>query len=278
MDLDRISACTYALREKDLDYTFKLIAGAGLNKVDLWGGLPNYSNHPAECDIGALKERAARHGLSIANLGTYAGRRLLEDGEDAEWTEMTRAIDNAVALGARSIRVCPGRTEDISIIPRLIPFFRRAAAYAADKGIGLGMENHMGSIAGNPDAVMSLVRAVGSPCFGILFEPANLVQCGIDYYSAYATFRGCIVHIHVKDCHMGVGQYERCMLGDGMIDYPWLVGALEADGYRGDYALEYEIEKMVPIETGLTRWLQHLRDLRLSSKPATRTAHGGGAS
>jgi sugar phosphate isomerase/epimerase len=270
MDLARISACSYALREKDLDYTFKLITGAGFSQIDLWGGPPNYSNNPAECDVVALRDRAARYGARIANLGTYAGRRLLEDGESAEWTEMARAIDNAVTLGARSIRVCPGRGEDPGIVPNLIPFFRRAAEYAASKGVYLGMENHMGSIAGNPDAVMKLVRAVASPHFGILFEPANLVHCGVDYYAAYATFRGWIVHVHVKDCHTSAGQYERCMLGDGRIDYAWIVGALEADGYKGDYALEYEIEKVVPIEKGLPLWLQHFQTLRPSTKPANR--------
>jgi sugar phosphate isomerase/epimerase len=273
VELNRISACTYAVRDRDLDYTLKLITGAGISKIDLWGGLPNYSNSPAECSILAIKEKATRYDASIANLGTYAGRRLFEDGEAAEWTEMSRAIDNAVALGARSIRVCPGRGEDVGIIPDLIPFFRRAAEYAAAKGVFLGMENHMGSIAGNPDAVMRLVRAVDSPYFGILFEPANLVHCGVDYYAAYAAFKGSIVHVHVKDCYTSAGQYERCMLGDGMIDYAWLVGALEADGYKGDYALEYEIEKVIPIETGLPRWLQHFRTLKLSTKPATRPAH-----
>ncbi len=273
MDLNRISACSYAVRDKDADYTFKLITGAGISKIDLWGGLPNYSNNPAECDIVALRDKAKRYDATIANLGTYAGRRLFEDGEAAEWTEMTRAIDNAVTLGARSIRVCPGRGEDVGMIPDLIPFFRRAAEYATAKGVYLGMENHMGSIAGNPDAVMRLVRAVGSPHFGILFEPANLVHCGLDYYAAYAVFKGAIVHVHVKDCHTNAGQYERCMLGDGMIDYAWLVGTLEADGYKGDYALEYEIEKVVPIETGLPRWLQYFRALKLSTKPATRSAH-----
>jgi sugar phosphate isomerase/epimerase len=267
MELDRISACSYAVRDRDLDFTFRLIAGAGCRNVDLWGGLPNYSNNPAECDVAVLKQKADRHNARIANLGTYAGRRLLEDGEAAEWTEMTRAIANATALGARSIRVCPGRGEDVGMVPALIPFFRKAAAYAAEKGVYLGMENHMGSIAGNPDAVMQLVRAVDSPYFGILFEPANLMHCGIDFRTAYAIFRGWIVHVHVKDCRIVDGQYERCMLGEGSIDYPWIVGMLENDGYKGHYALEYEIEKVIPIERGLPLWVKYFTELKPGTAP-----------
>ncbi len=266
MDLDRISACTYALRDRDLDFTFALIAAAGFRNVDLWGGPPNYSNKPAECSMAVIRQKADRHNVKIANLGTYAGRRIFEDGEDAEWTEMTAAIDNAAALGARSIRVCPGRGEDPRVIPALVPFFRKAAAYASQKGVFLGMENHMGSIAGNPDAVMQLVRAVDSPHFGILFEPANLTHCGVDPHAAYSIFRGWIVHVHVKDCRLTDGHYERCMLGEGVLDYEWIVGMLEKDGYQGHYALEYEIEKTVPIEKGLPLWLEYF--LNLKPRPA----------
>lgn len=261
MNLDRMSACTYAVRLESLDFTFQIIAAAGCRKVDLWGGLPNYSNDPAECDIPALKAKAAAYGLTIANLGTYPGRKIAEVGYAAEMLEMTRAIDHAAFLGARSIRVCPGHGEDPAIVEGLIPFFREAAAYARSKGVYLGMENHKGSIAGNPEAIMPLVRAVNSPYFGILYEPANLMACKVDYKEAYPLFKGWITHVHVKDSHWTEQGYERTMFGEGDIDWSWCVATLEADGYAGDYALEYEIEKVVPIAEGLPLWVQRFQAL-----------------
>jgi 3-dehydroshikimate dehydratase len=262
VELDRISACNYPVRTEPLETTLTLIAGAGYRKVDLWGGLPNYSNDPAECDVQALKKTAAAHGLTIANLGTYPGRTLLEQGEDAEWIELTRAVDNAAFLGSRSIRVCPGKGEDPSIIPDLIPFFTKAAAYAAEKNVFLGMENHKGNIAGNPDAIMKLVRAVDSPMFGILYEPANLMHCKVDYRDAFDAFKGHITHVHVKDSHWTGDTYERTMLGEGDIDYNWVVGNLEESGYTGDYALEFEIEKVLPVAEGLPQWLDIFRAIQ----------------
>jgi 3-dehydroshikimate dehydratase len=256
MDLDRISACTYALREKDLDTTFGIIADGGCRKVDLWGGLPNYANDPAECDIAALKAKAEEYGLAIANLGTYPGRKIDEVGYEVEMLEMTRAIDNAAFLGSRSIRVCPGHGEDPGIVDGLIPFFQQAAAYAAAKGVYLGMENHKGSIAGNPDVVMKLVRAVDSPYFGILYEPANLMACKVDYREAFAVFKGWITHVHVKDSHWTEDGYARTMFGEGEIDWAWCVAALDASGYTGDYALEYEIEKIAPMAEGFPIWME----------------------
>jgi sugar phosphate isomerase/epimerase len=259
MNLERLSACTYAVREEPLDHSFGLIARSGFRNVDLWGGPPSYANDPGQCDVSGIKAKARTHGLRVANLGTYAGGKLLEVGHDAEMREMRWAIDNAAALGASSIRVSPGEGEDASIIPRLTPFFVESAGYAAEKKVRLGMENHAGSIAGNPDAVMRLVRAVGSPWFGILYEPANLMAGSVDYRDAYRAFRGSVVHIHVKDSRWVGGVYERTMLGEGEIDYGWVITSLEADGYRGEYALEYEIEDLVPIAEGLPKWLEHFR-------------------
>jgi sugar phosphate isomerase/epimerase len=261
MDIDRISACTYAVRNESLDRAFGLLSASGFRKVDLWGGPPNYADDPSLCDISAIRDKAAKYGLSVANLGTYPGRNLLEVGLEAEMRVMRWAIDNAVTLGARSIRVHPGTGEDPAIVPRLIPFFVQSARYAEKRKIYLGMENHAGSLAGNPEAIMSLVGAVGSPWFGILFEPANLMHGKVDYRDAYRVFRGSIVHIHVKDSRWVDGSYERTMLGEGEIDYAWVIRALEADGYRGDYALEYEIEDRFPIDDGLPKWLDRFRRL-----------------
>jgi len=261
MDLSRVSACTYPVRTRDLDYTFGLIADSGFAKVDLWGGPPNYSNDPDECDPGALKLKAEEYGLQIANLGTYPGKGVLEVGPEAEFEVMRRDVDVACALGARSIRVTPGAGEDPAIVDELIPFFKRSAAYAESKGVYLGMENHGGSIAGDPDLCLKLASGVGARHFGILYEPANLMHCGVDCKEAYRVFGEYVVHIHVKDSRIVDGKYSRTMLGEGDIDYGWVVATLEADGYAGYYALEFEIQDIVPIAEGLPEWLEYFLEL-----------------
>ena len=261
MELNRISTCTYPVRLEPLDYAFDLIAKAGYEKLDLWGGPPNYSNDPAECDIRALKAKVDSYGLHVANIGTYPGRKLLEVGYVVELLEMRRAIDNAVVLGSRSIRVCPGHGDDPSIIPDLIPFFEESAAYAADKGVYLGMENHDGSIAAFPEEVMRLVLAVDSPYFGILYEPANLMACKVNYKQAYEVFAGYITHVHIKDSRWTDGAYGRTDIGKGDVDIEWVVHSLEAAGYAGDYALEFEIEREIPVEIGFPNWLEYFRKI-----------------
>lgn len=262
MDPSRISTCTYPVRLRDLDDTFQLMAQSGFAKVDLWGGPPNYASDPAECDPADLKQKADAYGLQIANLGTYPGRKFFEVGEDAELREMQRTIDIAHFLGSRSIRVSPGHDEDPATADAMVSFFQKSAAYAAEKNVFLGMENHAGSIAGHPDLVMKLVTAVDSPHFGILYEPANLMACGVDYRDAYEVFKGWITHVHVKDSHIVDGTYERTMLGEGDIDWSWVTTVLEGSGYTGDYALEFEIEDRYPIETHLPTWLERFQAIQ----------------
>ena len=261
MDPSRISTCSYPVRERDLDYTFNLISQSGYRKVDLWGGPPNYSSDPSVCDPAGLKHKAEQYGLRVANLGTYPGRGFFDVGEESELREMRRTIDIACFLGSRSIRVSPGQGEDPAIAEAMVSFFRQSAAYATEKDVFLGVENHAGSIAANPEIVMRLVTAVDSPYFGILYEPANLMACGVDYHEAYGMFKGWITHVHVKDSHIVDGKYERTMLGDGEIDWAWVTAVLEDAGYTGDYALEFEIEDRYPIETNLPKWLEYFQGL-----------------
>jgi len=262
MDMGRVSACTYPLRERDVDYAFQVIAAAGVSKVDLWGRPPHFSADPSVCDPKRLLAQARRHGVRIANLGTYPGDQFGSDDpaeQEASMAEMVATIERAAKLGARSIRVRPGDRDDAALVERLVPWFRRSAEAAARHGVYLGMENHQGSIAGNLDACTELCERVGSPYFGVLFEPANLMHAGIDYREAFARFGKYTVHLHLKDGRVVDGKFERTHLGEGQVDVGWVLESLASIGYEGDYALEYEICDIEPIETGLAKWVEVIR-------------------
>jgi len=264
MDLARISTCTYPLRARPGTEALAVMGKAGFRKVDLWGNPPHFSADPAKCDHAALEAAARAAGVRIANLGTYCGGDFASDSEEARakaLAEMKATIDLAVRFGARSIRVRPGTGEDPAIIPRIAPLFAESAAYAAQRGIFLGMENHGGSLAGNVEAAVRLCEAVGSKHFGVLYEPCNLSHARVDYKAALAAFKPWLVHIHVKDGRWAGDKFQATHVGEGAIDYPWIVGQLEALGYRGDYALEYEICEVEPLETALPRWLEYFRRL-----------------
>ena len=93
---------------------------------------------------------------------------------------------------------------------------------------------------------------MGSPAFGVLFDPCNCAANGVDYRAAWEVFHERVVHVHLKDGRMRAdGKWQRVHLGEGEIDAPWLLRELDRAGYSGDIALEYEVNEIEPPETGL---------------------------
>ena len=257
MDIERVSCCSIAMNKKGVDHVFRVLSDAGYKKVDLWGAMPHFDLDQADYDFEATMALADRYGLRVANIGSYCGSDFVSDDEEARELALVKTkavIDAAARCGARSIRTRPGHPEVPDLIDRIVPYYQRAAEYAEAKGVYMGIENHGGAISGNPELCAELFDKVGSPYAGVLFEPSNLEQAGVDYRHAFEVMKDHITHVHLKDCYEIDGKMERVWLGTGKIDYRWILSGLEAVGYDGDFALEYEVD-VEPPETGLAKWL-----------------------
>ncbi len=110
-----------------------------------------------------------------------------------------------------------------------------------------------GSTDSSAAVAAELSDKVGSPYFGALYEPCNLMHAGVDYRYALHIMREHITHVHLKDGRFTLDGFQHTMLGQGQIDYPWILEQLAAIGYAGDLALEYELRDP-PAEDGLKDW------------------------
>jgi sugar phosphate isomerase/epimerase len=265
MDMSRVSVCSIAFLGESIDTAMEAIAAAGFTKVDLLGRLPHFSLDPMESDPAAVRTLTEEQGLQIANLGTYVGAGFASEHEtlqEAELHVLCRAVDLAAFFGSRSIRVRPGDDNPRSM-DRIVPWFRRSADYAAQRGIYMGFENHGGGISGNPDLCRELATRVASPFFGVLYEPYNLMEAGVDYQTALHTMGQWIVHVHFKDGVSTKDGFRMTHLGQGEIDISGIIQALSNLGYDGDFALEYDphavpVEPLDPPEAGLRTWYDAL--------------------
>jgi len=259
MDIGRLSSCTYPLRHREVEFVFRLFSEMGFKKLDLWGRPPHFSVNPQECNPAVLEDLVRQYGIRIANIGSYPGAAFGSTSAEeraAAMQEMKATIDLAARFGSRSIRVRPGEGEDPALIERLVEPLQESARYAEERGVYLGMENHIGSITRNPKWCLQLCEAVGSKHFGVLYEPCNLLHAGEDYRKALEIFGEWVIHVHVKDGRWRNGEFQRCHLGEGEVDVKWVFDNVSALGYEGDYALEYEICEIEPLETGLRKWLE----------------------
>ena len=264
MDVSRASACSIPLVEQSLDYALQVIADSGFEKVDLLARMPHFSVTDPEYSIDVLEDRCSRHSLRIANIGAYCGRAFSAPDESeraSAVTEMEQTLAVAKRLGARTIRVTPGSGKRQEI-DQLVPYFQQAAASAERDGIWMGIENHGTEISGDPATCREICERVGSDHFGIIYEPCNLMAAGVEYKAAFEQFKDHIVHVHFKDgLHDADGKWARCMLGEGEIDVRWVFEQVEAVGYSGEYALEYEVGNIEAVETGYPKWLQYWKAL-----------------
>lgn len=258
-DRQRLSATTFPLTDRSLDDALAVIADAGLSRVDLLERKPHLAIDGDEAGYDAVAAAVAARGMTIANLATYGGKGFTT-GDDTEaeaaWAQVTAQIDLAQRFGARTVRVYSigSGNEAVEHIPRIAPWYRKAAAYAGDRGVWLGVENHGGAISGEPARTAELCEAVGHDHFGVLYDPANLLRVGTDYKPALDAFRDHVVHVHLKDATSERQSCSTTMLGDGDIDIPWLLDQIDAMGYTGEVTLEYEVNT-VPVDEGLNRWV-----------------------
>jgi sugar phosphate isomerase/epimerase len=282
IDMARVSTCSIALNHLSSDKAFEIIAAAGHPKVD-----PHEKVHllifKDLVDPVELKATADKHGLQIANLATYPGGGLYgrefmysyhdwkvpyperytstgfasDDPEElkTELEQVKMTIDLAAFVGARSIRVFPGDDKPESI-DKMVPWFKRAAEYAAEKNVYMAFENEGKEgevIVGTPDMCVELAEKVGSPYFGVLYEPGNLTYGGTDYRRALEVMKNHVVHTHFKDAAPVGDKVEMMHFGEGIIDFPWIVEQLDEVGYEGDFSLEYEMYDPEP-EIGIKKF------------------------
>ena len=215
MDVTRISACSFPLRERDLDYTFKVISEAGFDKIDLVGRMPHFSVTDPDYDMDELRRVCDEYGIALANIGSYCGRDFIADSEDdrqAAIDEMKKTLDVGQAFGSKSIRIMPGDGKRASI-DTMVPYFQASAEYAEKLGIYMGIENHGTEISGNPEACQEICEKVDSKYFGILYEPCNLMAAGADYKSAFEVFKDYIVGVM---CISRMGITTRKASGSGV--------------------------------------------------------------
>lgn len=84
---------------------------------------------------------------------------------------------------------------------------------------------------------------LGSRGVAVNLDPANLVMvAGDDPVQAVYTLRDYIVHTHAKDgIKLSSTDYLETPLGEGGVDYPRYLAALDDIGYRGFLTIEREV-------------------------------------
>lgn len=201
-----------------------------------------------------LRRHAFLRGIALS--GTAIGNNFARPkGEDLqkEIAATKQWIDYAATMGAPHIRIFAGP------VPKGVPLeeatrncieaIQECCAYAGEKGIFLGLENH-GGIVETAQQLLAIVKAVDSPWFGINLDSGNFRS--EDPYADLAACAPYAVNAQIK-----VEIRRRGAAGAEPSDLARLIKILRDANYQGFVALEYEAKD--DPWTAVPRWLKDIR-------------------
>jgi sugar phosphate isomerase/epimerase len=141
------------------------------------------------------------------------------------------AIDLCVALDIRHCRTLSGqRYPGLSRkdgVERTVEGIKRSLEYAERQGVTLCMENHYKDgtwqypeFAQPEDIFLEIIGCIGSPFFGVQYDPSNATVGGFDPVAFLEKVKGRVVSMHASDRYLVPGAtLEDLRQADGTLGY-----------------------------------------------------------
>jgi sugar phosphate isomerase/epimerase len=193
---------------------------------------------------GDVLQRLRRHAFlrGVAISGTAVGNNFAHpkgETRDKEIATVKEWIDRAALMGAPHIRIFAGSApkgfNEADARKLCIEAMEECCAYAGQKGIFLGLENH-GGIVAEADGLLEIIKAVQSPWIGINLDSGNFHTD--DPYGDLAKCAPYAVNVQVKVDMRKKGQKEH-----EVTDNAKIVKILRDANYQGFVTLEYEAKE-----------------------------------
>lgn len=315
----KLSVLTVVLYHKTFEETLKYLSERGVQAVEVGtGGSPgNTHMNPDElladeAKIQHVKDLLKKYNMEISALschdnGVHPNAQIAQ----AAYDTFQKTVLLAEKLGVDTIvnfSGCPGDQEnakypnwvtcswpedykkilDWQWNEKLIPYWKKAAAFAEEHGIHkIALELHPGFCVYNTASLLRLREAVG-PAIGANFDPSHLIWQGMDPVEAIRALKGAIYHFHAKDTYvdprnkaingvLDTGHYGSLMdrswtfrtvgYGHDFIYWKNMISMLRCTGYDGAISIEHEDALMSP-EEGLDKAIRFLKDVIISEQAA----------
>ena len=197
-----------------------------------------------------------QHGIELA---AYAIGNNFVQADEAQFHEQVEVVKRGIAmakrLGAPTLRVFGGHAPGMvpeEALALAVKGLSAVAPHAEDHAVTLAVENH-GGIPGTSEQVLRLLDEVGSPAVRAMLDLGNFLAVGQSPSEAVPELVPYAAHVHAKDFrilpldsqegHPVEGADYRlaaCAVGDGDLDYDFLLQALHDGGYQGSVSIEAE--------------------------------------
>ena len=159
-------------------------------------------------------------------------------------------LEAAEALRARCIKIAPSISEpsldDVALdMPRMIESFAALSREAAKYGTSIALEIMPFSNIRTVSAALELVSTDPQPNGGLYLDIWHMARGGIDYSEVAKIPQQCIKAVELDDADRDVvgtlwddTRFHRRLCGEGALDIPAFLKAIDETGYRGPFAVE----------------------------------------
>lgn len=254
----RLSCCAYSYRkalqggEMTLPEFVRTCREIGFDGVELTSYYFPTTERPFLNDLKAL---CHREGVLVS--GSAIRSELTHPDEAKRRTDIDHAkewLGHSVVLGAPTMRVFAGRVHDgqaeDEAYQNVITALSELAEEAERQGVIVALENH-GGVTGTAAGTLRIVEAVNSPWVGVNLDFGNF--SGDDIYGQFEACAPRAVATHAKTTYHRAGDAGR----HDHVDYRKVREIMDAAGYRGWLAIEYE--EAEPAEQAVPRFAAELR-------------------
>jgi len=151
------------------------------------------------------------------------------------------AVDLAVELGSDCVSLWSGILRDevseTAAMDRLTNSLSQVLAYAQRKGVVLGFEPEPGMLIDTMPRFEALARRFRSPSLQLTLDVGHLhCQGELPIEDQIRQWSTRIVNVHIEDMRRGV--HEHLMFGEGEMEFPPILAALEESGFSGGVHVE----------------------------------------
>jgi sugar phosphate isomerase/epimerase len=238
----RTGLCTISNTQWPVADVLDLAADLGFDAVEVWGKEPHVGDaSPAR--LAEVRSACEAAGLDVAVYGSY-----LRAGTDAYEDRWEAALDAAAALGADLLRVWAGDREfgdaDETHWDRAIADLRHLADRAAERGVGITVEKHGGSLTNRAAGARRLLEAVDAPNCGLNWQPTFDLTAS-EVLADLEALRPWVNNVHLQAVPGPTGgDLVRCPLSEAYFDLGAVVDRLERTGFDGYYEIEFVTESV----------------------------------
>ncbi|MCC6587632.1 MAG: sugar phosphate isomerase/epimerase [Bryobacterales bacterium] len=257
---------------KTIDELIALAKSNGYEALCMRASQAGTHTPPERIEEIASKIKAA--GLAVSMItGDFAVPSNNDKGPEC-LRRITPYLDLADRFHSKLIRICMKKDDDIQ-------WAQRASDEARERGIRLAHQSHCSSLFETVEGAERVLKAVGRPNFGLIYEPANWLISGQPYGRATVVrLRPYLFNFYIQNHHLTpsgkafvdtwtkgrvpldhIGVWEK-----GGVDAEDVFAGLRAVGYSGYITVHQAFGNVMPVEEAVRKSYRYLQPLTLAKR------------